>query len=368
MKFFKGKLCLLGLLHTLAISFNSPLYAVGNEKFNFEASLFSEAEWNLDDRAAWMNEAAFYTVWKPVSPFFLELGTLHTYGLGDDVVIDDLQGFSNIKNENMAAGLRMLDLGFENTFGADSSHHLVFLSGVRNVNEDYFTEGNSTLFLNGSDGIFPTIAANYEMANFPLSGVCPIHVSYSHKVGLKAQFSLYNGIAGELADGSTFRFRPHRDGVTTMTEIGYSRTDVPLLRLYSVGLATNNSPAASDGKKKFRATWWTQLEQGLLNKNGCRLNLLLHGSTSLNSSSNCNGYAGAGLVLNRSGSGKKVRVESVGLMNHYACFSDTDECNQELTLQMSLFDLFTVKPSFQLVEGGGSVQKVFVLRLCYELE
>lgn len=35
--------------------------------------------------------------------FFLELGTLHTYGLGDDVVIDDLQGFSNIKNENMVS-------------------------------------------------------------------------------------------------------------------------------------------------------------------------------------------------------------------------------------------------------------------------
>ena len=57
----------------------------------------------MDDRAAWMNEAALYAIWKPVSPFFFELGTLHTYGLGDDVVIDDLQGFSNIKNENMVS-------------------------------------------------------------------------------------------------------------------------------------------------------------------------------------------------------------------------------------------------------------------------
>ena len=71
MKFFKGKLCLLGLLHALAISSSSSLYADSNEKLNFEASLFTEGEWNWDDRAAWMNEAAFYTVWKPVSPFFL---------------------------------------------------------------------------------------------------------------------------------------------------------------------------------------------------------------------------------------------------------------------------------------------------------
>ena len=110
----------------------------------------------------------------------------------------------------------MLDFGYETTFGSDNSHCLKLISGVRNVNEDYFTEGNSTLFLNGSDGIFPTIAANYEMANFPLSGVCPIHAVYAHNKGFKAQFSLYNGVAGELADGSTFRFRPRRDGVTAL--------------------------------------------------------------------------------------------------------------------------------------------------------
>ena len=40
--------------------------------------------------------------------------------------------------------------------------------GVRNVNEDFFTSDVTSLFTNGSCGIFPTIAASYPIANFPL--------------------------------------------------------------------------------------------------------------------------------------------------------------------------------------------------------
>lgn len=265
----------------------------------------------------------------------------------------------------------MLDFGYETTFGSDNSHCLKLISGVRNVNEDYFTEGNSTLFLNGSDGIFPTIAANYEMANFPLSGVCPIHAVYAHNKGFKAQFSLYNGVAGELADGSTFRFRPRRDGVTALGEVAYLRPDAPRYMLYSVGFVSNNTPeadASGESSGKLRSAWFSLVEQGLLKTDRYSLNLMLQGSSSLNSGSECNGYFGSGLVLNRNSGENKIWLESLGLMNHYAKYSEAEECNQELTLQLNLYDLFLLKPSLQLVEGHGDVQKVFVLRLCYEIE
>ena len=95
---------------------------------------------------------------------------------------------------------------------------------------------------------------------------------------------------------------------------------------------------------------------------------MLQGSSSLNSGSECKGYFGSGLVLNRNSGDNKIWLESLGLMNHYAKYSEAEECNQELTLQLNLYDLFLLKPSLQLVEGHGDVQKVFVLRLCYEIE
>ena len=43
--------------------------------------------------------------------------------------------------------------------------------GVRNVDEDFFTSDVTALFQNSSEGIFPTVASSYPIANYPYSGL-----------------------------------------------------------------------------------------------------------------------------------------------------------------------------------------------------
>lgn len=346
----------------------TPAEAEAN-KFVFEAYLYSEAEWDFKESAACVNQASLYAEWHPVAHSYIELGTIHTYSFGNEQIIDDLQGFSNIQDENSPFNFCVLNYGYKSYFGADSTHFLKLNSGIRNVNEDYFFTGTSTLFLNSSDGIYPTIGANYEMANFPLSGVCPIHLVYMHKKGIGAKFSLYNGIAGKTIDGTGFRFRPKKDGITTMSEVFYTNNNASLFSLYSLGLTTNNSPSENSNGvvgKKNRATGWAYVEQGIFKTRNYNCNILLQGSSTFSNNSICRDYAGAGITLCKTEPNDKFGVENMGLMNHYAKYSEGTEWSQEVILQIRLLKYLSLKPSVQFIENK-HFQKVGILRLCYEV-
>ncbi len=360
----------LRLLSIFVISIFSLRQVMADEKrLSAEAMFITEAEWDLKDHAAWMNEAVLYGTWKPAHHSSFELASLHTYGIGTNMIVDDLQGFSNIKNENLAIGLNILDYAFETTLGTDSTHNLQLYTGIRNVNEDYFATGCNTLFLNSSNGIFPTIGANFPIANFPLAGLCPIHISYEHSCGINAKFSIYNGLGGKLTDGTVFRFRPKKDGITTMSEISYKDEDSPYYKLYAAGIATNNSPiGVEEGNysKKHRAVWWALMEQGLFWSENFNINILLQGSTTLTGDDICSNYFGAGLTLGLDESERTIRLQSVGLMAQHATFEVGREWSEELILKVGLFDRFSFKPSFQLIERDQKLQTAAIVRFCYE--
>ena len=124
----------------------------------------TEWQWNMKQKTNWVNQLRL-DMSLPLGKGnnSIEVATLHV-AKTDDTIIDDWQGFSNIEADNMFAAIAVL--GFMHEW--KSGH--VFL-GVRNVNEDFFTSDVTSLFLNGSEGIFPTIAASYPIANYPLSGL-----------------------------------------------------------------------------------------------------------------------------------------------------------------------------------------------------
>ena len=93
----------------------------------------------------------------------IEASTLHI-AKTNETIIADWQTFSNIEAENNVAAIAVL--GYMHEWQA--AHLFV---GVRNVNEDFFTSDITTLFINSSCGIFPTIAASYPIANYPFSGL-----------------------------------------------------------------------------------------------------------------------------------------------------------------------------------------------------
>ena len=94
--------------------------------------------------------------------------------------------------------------------------------GVRNVNEDFFTSDVTALFLNSSEGIFPTVASSYPIANYPYSGLT-LYFDVT-KGGWTFRNSLYNGMGynGWKAHDNPFLVRPKKDGIFNMSQLEYN--------------------------------------------------------------------------------------------------------------------------------------------------
>lgn len=146
--------------------------------------------------------------------FRIDLGSISIAKTRPERLIDDRQGFSNIEADNLPFSLSVAGLSFSR--GASC-----LFAGLRNMNEDYFASPVTSLFTNSSCGIFPTIAANYPIANYPLSS---LGIHYTHeKERWRIQASLYNGRGynGFAANNFLFRFRPVSDGLFGITSLNY---------------------------------------------------------------------------------------------------------------------------------------------------
>lgn len=94
----------------------------------------------------------------------LQAATISTARTRPESLADDFQTFSNIEEENHP--LALATLGVQQQFG-----HSSLFFGIRNLNEDYFTSPVTSLFTNSSCGIFPTLSADYQIANYPVASV-----------------------------------------------------------------------------------------------------------------------------------------------------------------------------------------------------
>ena len=105
-----------------------------------------------------------------------------------------MQGFSNIEEKNLPFAPAVLGLEYR------TSRSSLFL-GIRNVNEDYFTSPCSSFFTNSSCGIYPTLSANYPLANYPKSAL-----GLDYKLNYKdwtMEVSVYNGTGHQALAGKS---------------------------------------------------------------------------------------------------------------------------------------------------------------------
>lgn len=135
----------------------------------------------------------------------------------DESIGGDLQTFSNLDADDIPFALSLCDLSWQ-----IDDHQSLYL-GVRNMNEDYFNSPVTSFFTNSSCGIYPTISANYPIANYPLASVgLHYHIEAEH---VSVNASVYNGEGYGKTTGreSVFRFRPSDDGVFAVADVQYSR-------------------------------------------------------------------------------------------------------------------------------------------------
>lgn len=170
-------------------------------KYDLKLNYTTEVQSDFGRKINWVNLLSLEGEYKPWRNGELSLQTISIWKTRKERIANDLQTFSNIEENNMA--INIFFMGYTHYF-----KNISLFGGIRNVNNDYFTGIYTSLFTNSSCGIYPTLSANFPIANYPVSAVC-IHGEFKLGKVLTLKNSLYNGIAHELFSkkGSLFTIR-----------------------------------------------------------------------------------------------------------------------------------------------------------------
>ena len=235
-------------------------------------------------------------------------------------LVDDLQTFSNIEEDNLPFALARLGLAVQLVEG-----HTLYL-GIRNVNEDYFTSPVTSLFTNSSCGIFPTISCNYPIANYPLASIC-LHYAFESD-HWQALASLYNGIGYNKLWGreNVFRFCPGSDGLFVICQGAYKYNG----SYYGLGACMHTLGPSG--------TLWAYAEQRITDG----FSLIADYSHTFGQTAPCTDFLGLG--------GRYMfRKAALGLFTDYAHFRDNYEWATELTCLFQITEHISIQPALHMI-------------------
>ncbi len=268
---------------------------------------------------------------------------------------DDYQVYSNIEEESFPVALSVLGMTWK------AGRSTVFL-GIRNLNEDYFATPVTSLFTNSSCGIFPTLSANFPIANYPLSS---LGIDYKFQSGgWTVETSLYNGRGYRRFTGrdNVFRFCPKSDGLLNMTMLGYMSDG----NVYCAGTTLhhgaqsmsdddNTLPDSKAHETNFAI--WAYAEQKLSHN----VHVMGQCSAKTTGKQGCRQYAGLGMTV------KCGRTEG-GLFADYADFTTAHEWAAELTWKIPCFkDHGYVQPALHVISNSRENNVIGLLRMGYRL-
>lgn len=319
---------------------------------DFDLTYTTEMQLSLTSgEANWVNLLRLDFSQELCHGFRFGLATVSIAKTRGERLMDDLQTFSNIEEDNLPLALSVM--GMEWHKGQSD-----WFFGIRNLNEDYFTSPVTSLFTNSSCGIFPTLSANFPLANYPVASVGIHYRLTTEHLGVQA--SLYNGTgySGFAGRENVFRVCPASDGLLGITSVNYRKND----NGYYLGCALHSGVRGSDENgveenvaaeaAKMRTVLWAYAEQQV----GRGLSVLAQGSLVPGASSGCRSYAGLGFVM-------KCGATEGGLFADYADFSGMHEWAGELTWKIPCRESLTVQPALHFVSNSTGCDAVALLRL-----
>lgn len=328
--------------------------STASRKVSLSGNYMSEWQWDLNNHVNWANLLRLDFTFSPWKNGEIALSTIHIAGTADPIIAD-LQGFSNIEEENNFAAIAKAGIG--QRWGS-----VDIFAGVRNVNEDYFISPVTSFFHNSSPGIFPTISACYPIANYPLSGLC---LHWSATMGRwKIQSSLYDGRGynGWNRDDNPFIVNFNRDGVFDISELSYQYAR----GRYFVGVAIHNRRWPVDDssigvdeipESSTSCAWYAYVEQTLWDKGDRRLDLSLQYSENTNRRNACRRYAEVGSIL------QYAPDNTIGLSGQYARYVHDTEWSGEVTYSHDFTSYLSVQPSLQVIKNGNGCFVAFAARI-----
>ncbi len=309
----------------------------------------------MDSNFNWANLLQLDLQYKPWKGGTFELSTLHIASTREDCIIDDLQGFSNILEENNYAAIAVL--GYKHSWDCAN-----IFAGVSNTNEEFFVSDCATLFFNQSPGAVPTISANYPYANYPLSGLT---VYFDVTLGgFTLKNSIYNGVAynGWTKHDNPFIVNPKRDGIFDQMQLSYEWDK----GLYSIGAAVHDrfftfDETAKRGfllEKRNSAAIWFHGEETLWEDEDrdTKLTLMAQYSENTARDSECVRYAELGFVAN-------YRKNDFGISGQYAKYTEGNEISVEVTYKHEFNEHVYIQPAFQYIHNPFGNFTPLVMRL-----
>ncbi len=329
----------------------------------FSGEYTGEFAWGMNKRTTFVNLLRFDFEYSPWRNGNIEAATLHI-ARTNDPVIDDLQLYSSVYEENNFAAIAVL--GYKHSW-----KNANLFVGVRNSNEDFFTSDGTSLFTSASPGIFPTIGSSYPIANYPVSS---LNVTFDITFGnWTITEALYNGVGynGWRSNDNPFLVRPKRDGVFDELQVAYETDD----SFYSIGAAMHTKFFTYDeegdftNENKFNAALWAYGEQTVWSgANDQRLRVMAEVSANTARNSACSTYAEVGCIY-------EYKQNTMGVSGQYGRFHDydaysgiynpTDEYSVELTYLREINDHISLQPAFHYVRTGKDDNTVLLGRFIY---
>lgn len=269
-----------------------------------------------------------------------EIASLSTCMTAKESIGGDLQTFSNLDAGNIPFALSVCNVAITTNGG-----HSLFM-GIRNMNEDYFCSDVTSYFTNSSCGIYPTISANYPIANYPVASM-GIRYCYNGDP-IKVQASLYNGTGYNRFTGrdNVFRVCPKGDGVFGITEMSYNHEGSS----YFLG----NALYCKEGS--VSTTPWFYTEQCITSN----LTLLAACSHAFTADAKCRDFVGCGALY-------QFKKCQVGAFTDYANFMESNEFATELTCKIPIIQYLDIQPTVHLITYDGSLQCVATMRMALSL-
>ena len=308
-----------------------------------DMSLSYVSEWQatFDGKYQWVNllqADASVPLYRGIGA---EAGVISTCKTSQDALLPNLLTYSNIEEENIPLALTRLGI----SYGGEKFR---IFAGVGNVNGEFFATPLAALFTNSSCGIFPTISANFSIANYPDASL-GVEGRYESR-GFTANCAVYNGCGSHRFTGreGVFRFCPGSDGIFNINAVNYRKND----NNYNLGIglhhgrhgsnedAASESVSASALQKQTSVFWWAYAEQKIWRG----LSVMAQYSQCRGIGEGCRDFGGAGLVYDHD-------RYSIGLYSCYAGFTDEHEWAGELTFRYDVLSWLSLQPALHYIRN-----------------
>lgn len=258
--------------------------------------------------------------------------------------IGDFQGAINIEAGNLTY---MHELWYKQTFGK-----LTTVIGLQDVNAEFITSDNSSLYINSSFGTPSTISENIHAPIFPLTAFgLQIHYHFSEQNALK--IAIFDGFPDE-ADVNPYNLKwrlGNKDGYITFTEFS---TKLSLLREnegnFRFGAYTHNH--LTDTTKFIRKYgFYLVADQYLYTSNRGQTFAVFVQASYGPSKENLNNYY-LGMGLNISNIRMRKINSTLGIAMAHAGLKTPEyihETSIELTYKMELTENISIQPDVQYI-------------------